>query len=186
MQIQLVGEENPGAAATSERQLVHLVELLVEAGAPCGRFLADHWPAAAAAAATVGPGSAAAAAAAAAAGARATAAAAAAAATGGSTAGLQRPPALVFPSLLLAAGLPAWSPSTHQQWPPAFRRAAREALLVLRGRGVPAAAEQAGNSARLMQQHSTAGQHARLHLPVEMCHLILQKAASRVSCWVQT
>lgn len=176
MQIQLAAEETQGAAATSERQLLHLVEMLVEAGAPCARFVSDHWPVVAAPAATVGLGSAASVAA----GTK----VAAAAAAGGPDAGLQQPPALMFPSLLLAAGLPAWSPSTHQQWPPAFRRAAREALLVLRGCGVPAAAEQAGNGARLMQQRSTAGQHARLHLPIEMCQLILQKAASTVSCWV--
>ncbi|PRW56848.1 ankyrin repeat and kinase domain-containing 1-like [Chlorella sorokiniana] len=60
--VQLAAEETQGAAATTERQLLQLVEMLVAAGAPCARFLADHWPAAAAAAGAVGAGNAAAAA----------------------------------------------------------------------------------------------------------------------------
>lgn len=165
LQIQLTVEETQGAAAASKQELLQLVEMLVQAGAPCNRFLTEHWPAAAAARAACRV-------------------AGAAGAAGAVAAGGQRPPALVFPSLLLAAGLPSWSPSTHRQWPPAFCSAAREALLVLRGRGVAAAAERVGGGQTHMQRGGAAGQHVQLHLPVEICHMILQKAASAVSCWV--
>lgn len=175
LQIQLTAEETQGAAATTEQELLQLVEMLVQAGAPCNRFLTEHWPAAAAAAG-----------AACLAGAASTTACVAGAAGPAGTATMngQRPPALVFPSLLLAAGLPSWSPRAHRQWPPAFCSAAREALLVLRGRGVAAAAERAGGGQTHMQRGGAAGQHVQLHLPVEICHLVLQKAASAVSCWV--
>ena len=82
----------------------------------------------------------------------------------------QTPPAglLVHSSLLLALGLPAWSPASHGRWPVAFQRSARALLLALRGGG-PAA---------------TVGRRG-VHLQIELCHLIVARAALPVSCWLE-
>lgn len=178
-QIQLTAEETQGAATASERELLQLVELLVAAGAPCTRFLADCRPAGAAAG---GPATAA-------------KGAAGPAAGGGPAAAAGQPdellPRLVFPSLLLAAGLPGWSPATHRLWPPTFRSAARVALLALRGRGIVAASQTGGSGGTVKRAPGpqvgaggVARRPARLHLPPELCQLILRKAAATASCWV--
>lgn len=41
-QIELTAEETQGASASTERQLLQLIELLVGAGAPCRAFRAEH------------------------------------------------------------------------------------------------------------------------------------------------
>lgn len=147
LQIELAAEETQGAAVTSERGLLQLVEALAAAGSTCAGFLAEHSaqpPAGAAAGAAAPPAA---------------------------------PPALVYPSLLLAAGAPAWCPTTHHRWPAGFRAAARTALCALQERGI----ERCIGGPRLTSRGSS-----RLRLPPELCHAILRQAALTLSCWVGT
>lgn len=103
---------------------------------------------------------------------------------------------VVHPSLLLAAGVPAWSTATHHLWPPAFRRVARTLLLVLRGRGaeVRQATARADGAQALAVQRPPPAQRVRLQagaasttyaLPLELCLAILGQAAAHVSAWVE-
>lgn len=176
MQIELAAEETHGAAAATEHQLLALIELLVGAGAPCRHFLAEHG--------VGGP-------------------AGQPPARQAPAAG-QPPPPLVHRSLVLALGVPLWSPATHSQWPAAFRQAASALLLVLRGRGVAAAAPPQATAGvgggsptmralfgrkRTSSSGSSCGSNVggasgMYTLPVELCHLILSKAALPVSCWL--
>lgn len=151
------------APPATKRQLLQLVELLVGAGATCTRFLSEH------------------------------AGTAQAEAAYGAGAGPGGPPdlGLVHNSLQLALGLPQWSPGTHHRWPPAFRRAACAALLVMRGRGVAAAAAAdagaAGRRCVAVNGHTSSSTSSissgsrTVHLPSELCELIVRQAALPVS-----
>lgn len=114
MQIQLAAEEARNAAATTERELLCLVELLAGAGAPCSRFLAEQDPSLWEGTSPAGPPE-----------------SAQQVLQGRAWPCL----GLVYPTLQLAAGLPRWSPAAHARWPAALRAAAGAALLALRGRG---------------------------------------------------
>lgn len=79
----------------------------------------------------------------------------------------------VHDSLMLALGLPPWSPTVHGHWPLAFQQAARAVLLVLSQRGL----------ARPGRSHQGRAA-ARLRLPAEICSSIIYYMAWPVSCWV--
>lgn len=92
-------------------------------------------------------------------------------------------PAFAFPSLPAVLGWDRWVPQRHGARPWGFKAAARELLLVLRGRGVALGSQQRASSSS--GSGGSGSKSGKAVLPLEVCLLVLERAAAPLAAWAR-